>query len=307
MNLYNKKIIAVMGSMLIISPVYAAINTQIQSTQEKPYINVEAGTDAELQKRDLLSEKKAQIVKEAAAAANATQEALKALINNDIKQAQAAIEIATGNLHLLMTTGGDLNLIPIEVQGKAFRFNTDFQQLKKLQAKVNDLIEQHSYQAARPLIDDMADEIRIHAVYLPLKTFSPAIDNVAPSIKKGEIRKAKEGLNAALNQFVFEEEVIPLAILRAEALLSEATELQADSILTKKDNKSAIEELLNKARDQLNMSEAMGYGVNSDYNGMKESIEALTDNIGTSEFQTEIDRFKKAVTDFKHKLVRQVS
>jgi hypothetical protein len=303
MKLLIKTILALLGSTLVTTTSYATMQMHSQAVQTKPFINIESSTDAELKKQDVLTEKKKQVIKEAADAVNATQAALKALNGNDSQQTKAALEVATGNLHLLRANNTDLDLIPVDAQARAFHLNMDMQQLKKLQAKVNKLIDEHSYQAARPLIDSMSDEIRVHAVYMPLKTYSPAIDAIVLMMSRGEITQAKKSLYAALNQLVFEEEIIPLPILRAEALIEEASEIEHNSVLSKQEAKHAVRNLVGQASDQINISEEMGYGVKSDYSDLKVSIGSLKKEIGTGDFQVKWNKFKSVVSAFKRRLV----
>ena len=301
MNLFNRNSIIFLGALINILPAYANGGP---SNQSQPFINIEASTDAELKKQDLLSEKKEQIIKEAADAANSAQSAIRALNDNNTKQAKAALEVAIGNVLLLMSNNPGLDLIPIDAQAKTFHSNTDMQHLKKLQDQVDTLIENHGYQAARPLIDTMADEIRIHAVYLPLKTFAPALNTVVPLLDKGEISKAKAALYSALGQLVYKEEVIPLAILRTEAFLLAAFQLEQTNDLTKQETKDSIGRLLESAGNQLKLSEQMGYGVKSDYEDMTDSLDSLKKVTDLGGFDVAINKFKQAVTEFKHKLVR---
>jgi len=303
MKLCNKKVLALLGSTLILSPVHAAIKTNSQLVQTKPNTHLATGSGAEMKKQEVLLDKQGQIIKEAADAVHATESVVKALNNNDSQQAKAALEVASGNLHLLNARYPNLELIPIDVQGRVFHLNIDMDNLKKLQAQVDDLIDGHSYQAARPLIDSMADELRVHIVYLPMATFPASLATVGPMIDAGRLSQAKEALYTTLDKLVFEEEVIPLAILRAEALIADASDLEHSGDLTKQDTKNKVETLLEAAGEQLKISLALGYGVKSDYTDLNDSIDSLRKEIGTGGFQGEWNKFKNVVAEFKHKFV----
>jgi hypothetical protein len=149
----------------------------------------------------------------------------------------------------------------------------------------------------------MADEIRVHTVYMLLKTYSPAIGAIVQMMSRGGLTQAKKALYAALDQLVFEEEIIPLPILRAEALIAEAAEIEHNSDFSKQEAKDTIKKLIGQASDQINISETMGYGVKSDYSDLNDSIDSLKKEIGTGGFQGEWAKFKTVVTTFKHRLV----
>ena len=82
-----------------------------------------------------------QIVKEAADAADATQAALTALENNQPKEALAALEVVSGNLHLLLARDPALGLIPIDFQVQVLEGVTDLKAIQKLEDQIEDLID----------------------------------------------------------------------------------------------------------------------------------------------------------------------
>jgi len=128
-----------------------------------------------------------QVIKEALDAAKATQTALLALNHNQPKQALAALQVVSGNLHLLLARDPSLGMLPIDIQVQVIKGITDLKTIKALEDKLDDLIDDDYYQAARPIIDSLVDEIRVTTVYLPLATYPNAIDSIAPLIDAGKI------------------------------------------------------------------------------------------------------------------------
>ena len=243
-----------------------------------------------------------QIVKEAADAADATQAALTALENNQPKEALAALEVVSGNLHLLLARDPALGLIPIDFQVQVLEGVTDLKAIQKLEDQIEDLIDDKKYQAARPLIDSLVDEIRVTTVYLPLATYPAAIDRVAPLIDAGKLDEAKQELEDVLDTFVSEQEITPLSIVRAEDKLSEAFQIEHKGDLSKQDTKDKIASLVSDANQQLKVAQALGYGTKDDFEALYDSMDTLKKSIGTAGFKGEWLKIRKSMSAFKNKI-----
>jgi hypothetical protein len=244
-----------------------------------------------------------EIVKEANEAAKATQTALKALENNQSKQAIAALQVASGNLHLLLARDPSLGLLPIDYQIQVIEGITDLKTIKRLEDELEDLIDDKHYLTARPIIDSLVDEIRVTTVYLPLATYPAVIDEVAPLIDAGKIEEAKQKLYDVLSTFVSTEEITPLSIIRAEEKITEAFQIEHKGDLTKQDTKDKIAKLVNDANQDVKVAQVLGYGTKDDYEILYDSMDALKKAIGTAGFKGEWSKVKKSISAFKNRIV----
>ncbi len=249
------------------------------------------------------SSNKRLIVKEAVDAAKATQIALKALSNDQPKEALAALQVASGNLHLLLVRDPALGLVPIDIQVQILAGPNDLKAIKQLEDDLNDLIDDKKYQAARPIIENLADEIRITEIFLPLATYPKAIDHVMSQINAGKLSDAKKTLITTLDTLIYEQEITPLAIIRAEDKLSEAFQIQRKEDLSKQDTKDKISHLVSDAHQEVKVAEALGYGTKTDYELLYDGMEALKKSIGTAGFEGEWLKIKKSLSSFKNKIV----
>ena len=247
--------------------------------------------------------KQKEIVKEAADAFKATETALIALNNDQPKQAQAALEVVSGNLHLLVARDPALGMVPIDVQAQVIEGVTDLKTIKKLEDDLEDLVDAGRYQAARPIMESLVDEIRVTTVYLPLATYPAAIDKIAPLIDAGKIDEAKQQLLDVLDTYVAEEEVTPLAIIRAEEKLTEAFQVEHKSDLSNQETRNKIEKLVEAAQHDIKVAQTLGYGVKDDYEVLYDGIDALKKAIGTSGFKGEWAKIKKSMAAFKNRIV----
>ncbi|HFD12592.1 MAG TPA: YfdX family protein [Crenotrichaceae bacterium] len=244
-----------------------------------------------------------QVVKEAADAFKATEAALIALQNNQSKQALAALEVASGNLHLLLTRDPSLGMVPIDVQVQVIEGIHDLKTIKKLQDELEDLIDDDRFQAARPIVDSLVDEIRVTTISLPLATYPTAIDLIAPLIDAGKLDEAKQALINVLNTFVVEEDVTPLSIIRAEEKLDEAFQIEHTQDLKKESVRDQIEKLANEAKQEIEVAETLGYGSKDDFEVLYDGVNALKKTIGRSGFKGEWHKLKKSLSNFKNRIV----
>jgi len=244
-----------------------------------------------------------QIVKEALNAAKATQTALLALNHNQPKQALAALQVVSGNLHLLLARDPSLAMLPVDIRVQVIEGITDLKTIKALEDELDDLIDDDYYQAARPIVDSLVDEIRVTTVYLPLATYPNAIDAIAPLIDAGKINEAKQALFDVLDTFVSEEKITPLAIIRAEDELSAAFQIEHKSDLSKQVTKDKISDLVFAAYQNIKVAEALGYGTKDDYEDLYDSMDALKEAIGESGFKGEWSKVKKSLGSFKNKVI----
>jgi hypothetical protein len=246
-----------------------------------------------------------EIVNEAADAARATTTALAALNKKQPKQAQAALQVAAGNLNLLLARDPTLGMLPIDFQVQVFEGVSNLKTIKKLEDELEDLIDDKHYQSARPIVDSLVDEIRVTTVFLPLATYPAAIDLAAPLIDAGKLDEAKQVLYDAIGTLVSIEEITPLSIIRAEDKLSEAFQIEnkdkAD--LSKQETKDKISKLVNEALQNIKVAQALGYGTKDDYDDLYDDIDTLKKAIGTYGFKGEWSKVKKSLSAFKNKII----
>ena len=244
-----------------------------------------------------------EVVKEAVDAFKATETALKALQNNQPKQALAALEVVSGNLHLLLARDPSLGLIPVDIRIQVLEGETRLKRIKELEDELEDLIDDGHYQAARPLVESLVDEIRVTTTYLPLAIYPAVIDEIAPLIDAEKIDEAELALITVLDTLVTEQEITPLAVIRAEGDLTQAFQLEHKEGLSKQETKTKIKELLEEATRHIQIAEALGYGTEDDFKTLNQSIDALKTAIRNEKIRDEWDEIKKSLSNLKNKIV----
>ncbi len=263
---------------------------QSQSTQEvQP--TVDAKTD------EKIAEQRKKILSEATAAIAESRRALKALDEGKTEEAIKALELATGKMELIVARDPELALANVDVNVQIIDVFADVETLEATVKQATKYLKDGEVQLARPLVAGLASEIVIESVNIPLATYPDAIKAVVPLIDNGEIKKARIALQAALNTLVVvKEEVIPLPVVRAKAMLKEAEKLAENQERKEEDNtKLAI--LLDDAESQLKIAEILAYGDKKAFKPMFEQLDTIREKTKDG----------KSGTGFFDKITEQVS
>ncbi|BCX88314.1 hypothetical protein MIN45_P0683 [Methylomarinovum tepidoasis] len=280
--------------LLIVTAPAQAAGKDHQATRQE----VQPQVRAEQQKA--ISRGEDAVVKEAAEAVLATRAALAALEAGRTEEALAHLEIANGKLALLIARRPELGLIPVDSEAIIIDFKGDLKAIKKIVDEAEDLLDDGKVQDARALLTPLASEIRITTTNLPLALYPEIIKKVAPLIDQGKVKEAKETLIEALNTLVITESVIPIPVLRAEAMLRKADELAH----AKQPQEDEILRYLENAKYQLRVAQALGYGdIDKDYKPLYKQIEDLEKQVKRQKWGERLNqmmaKLRKAVGGFR--------
>ena len=279
-------------------------STQTTPRAEKPIeLGMEQDSlDAQVQQRgvDKVEEETAKLVEEAASAIEATYEAVAALSRDKKDSALMAIERATGKLEVLLARDPSLSMIPLDVSLKTEDLVADLPTIDRIKETVEQAIEDGYYQVARQELENLASEIQITTVEMPLATYPEAMKAAAALIEENQLEAANLVLYDALNTLVVVEERIPLPVLRAEALVENAQKLDAES----EDKKEDVLMLLGNAKFQLVLAEELGYGKrDKEYEELSESIEELEESVRSEgDSQGIFSKLKDKISSFADRI-----
>lgn len=232
-----------------------------------------------------LSEKRQRLISDAVAALDETEKALIALDEENTDEALEALAVATGKLELIVTRDPDLALAPVAVDLISHDVLADVETIRATRETIEDLVDDGEIQKARPLMRDFASELVISTSNLPIATYPDAIKLATAMIDDGDIDAAKRTLRTALATLVVTETVIPLPILRAELFISAAEAALGESGTAEASDASEEAEMLEPAdyveaaRTELEIAEALGYGVEEDYAALRDDLRELDEKI----------------------------
>ena len=214
------------------------------------------------------------LIKEAIRAIQYTQDALIYLNNNKTNKATESLKKAVGELAVVLNTPNAPYLLPVDVQINVYQFVGDVKKIKSLIAQAKTLVNENKIPEAREVLNSLRSEIVIKTVNLPLATYPAALKLAIRYINEEKTKEAKDVLTMALSTLVEVDNVIPIPLIKAQALVEEASKT------IKKDKKQALK-YLDEAKHQLVIAEALGYTSTSDttYKMLKDEITKLESEI----------------------------
>ena len=215
-----------------------------------------------------------QLIKEAIRAIQFTQDALIYLNNNKTNKATESLKKAVGELAVVLNTPNAPYLLPVDVQINAYQFVGDVKKIKSLITQAKTLVSENKIPEAREVLNSLRSEIVIKTVNLPLATYPAALKLAIRYINERKIKEAKDVLSMALSTLVEVDNVIPVPLIKAQALVEEASKT------IKKDKKQTLK-YLDEAKHQLVIAEDLGYTSTSDttYKMLKDEITKLESEI----------------------------
>ncbi len=245
---------------------------------------------------------KLKVIEEAVSAVVLTQNVLDALDKNDVEKAKRELEKAIGKLEIVLAHKDAPALLPIDSVITATEYMGDLKSIKETLSAVKKLLATKKVQEARRLLDTLQSEIDIVTVSLPLISYPQALRLSARYLNEGKIKEARDVLQMALDTLVRSETIIPLPLLKAQALIEAAQKV------AKSDKQQALKHL-DAAKKELKIAEALGYTSGSDttYKMLDDAIEAVEKEIrGKNRAEKLFEELMEKLKEFKEKALKTV-
>lgn len=210
---------------------------------------------AEVQKQAQNEVKKQQAYfqKEALTCIKETNETLKALASGNLKKAKEQVQKAKMNAKKVMTKLPDIQYVLVNISVSSSDFISTIEQVDKLQSETKKAINKGLYQKASDLLGQMKSEIDITTVNMFFSIYPEKLEQVDSLLRRKKVSDAENILYGLLNSLEIKQIVLPLPVLRAEALVDQAAK-------SSKTNNNVAVNLLKNADYQLQLADAMGYG-----------------------------------------------
>ncbi|ETF05423.1 MULTISPECIES: YfdX family protein [Pseudomonas] len=242
----------------------AAVSSLPARPEPKPEVVTEVQPEVQKETDSQAADKRKQVLDEAVSALALTKSALAALDEKESARALATLAEVTGKLELIVAREPTLALAPVDVRTIVHDLFANTETVEAMTDEALDALKHGEVQRARRVLALLASEIVIAVTNIPLATYPAAVKSVVPLIDQGKIEEAKAALQLALGTLVETLSVIPLPILRAKLLVKRAETLTEDGQRSEASGER-LEDLLNEARQQLEMAELLGYGKKKDF------------------------------------------
>jgi len=225
-------------------------------------------SDIETKTVDATAKQRERVIAEATRAIAETRRAVQALDEDDVDAALQALETATGKLELIIARRPELALAPVDVRVVQTDLYATPEEVTEALKEAQRLLREGEVQEARLLIADLASEIVVETVNLPLTTYPDAIKAAVPLIDAGDSEAAQLVLESALSTMIIRTEaVIPLPLVRAQGLLAEAETL-AEIEDRSEDQNTRLKSLLEAVRREIELAERLDYGDDEQFQKM---------------------------------------
>jgi len=278
-----------------------ALNTSAQAqgpatnpSDARAQRNAQLNPQVEQQRRQAEQEARQSLSQEAIAAILETENAVRALSQNNAREALAAIERATDKLSVLVSRHPAAALLPVELEVEVIDAAPhDTGEIKRIAKLAEDAVDDRDFPAARVLLAMLVSEIRVRTYNLPLATYPIAMRDAARMISENKTQEAQILLRTALNTLAVIDHVTPLPIAAAQVAITEAqSKAQQD--------KEQAKRLLGVARQELRRAKELGYaGRDPEYAALEQSLDEVERQLdGDQDSRSAFARLKDKVTSF---------
>jgi hypothetical protein len=180
-------------------------------------------------------------------------EATKLINKGKEKEAIKALEAATGKFDIALAADPELGLIPVNTEVIVTDLKISTSDIKLQLTLAKKLLRESKIQAARAVLLPLRDDIETKTIYLPMKSYPDAIKEATKSLIAGDKAAAEATLALALTTLVEKVSIIPLSLIRTEAMMIAAAKLDKE----KDKNKALL--LLDTAAEELQLATLLGY------------------------------------------------
>ena len=299
-NQYQKKMVIYV--LLALGATFLASNSFAKTELPKTHAATTIDRVAASAKHKALTEKAQSIEGEAAEIEAETQKAILALDKKDTKEATTILQGVSTKLDNLLAKNPGMALVPARVEADVYDFNGTNKQVAYAIDEAEDMLKHGKLQTARHIVAGMASEIRVTTTSIPLGTYPAAIKQIIPLIDSGKIDQAVVDLSSVLGMLVVTTEVMPLPLLRAEELLTVAAELEHRDDLSKETNRTEIQQFTDAAKNELELTQLLGYGNKDDYKSLYKEIGAIHKTLFSEQSAAAWQKVKDEFAQFKDRL-----
>ena len=273
-------------------------------TQPDPATSLSSAAKSPLAiKHKLLAEKNLQIVNEAKDAVAGVQQALLDLEKKDNQAALATLQDDSKKLAAFLAKNPNLSLVTAGIDVDIFDFEGDADAIKTQLKQANTLLAKGKLQSARQLLGELASEMRVTTISVPIDTFPLSINKAVELINAGKTKEAITVLDDVLNALVESTEVIPLPLLRAEVLLAEASLVEHKEDMSKEKSRAEVLKLIDAAKEKLKVAALLGYGDKEDYKTLYTAINEINGVLHSEKSAAIWAKIKQTLTDLRNKII----
>ncbi|MBN2615817.1 MAG: YfdX family protein [Bacteroidales bacterium] len=245
-------------------------------------------------------------VKEALDCITETNETLKALASGKMKEAQKQLHLALVHATQTMKKHPNVYYVPVNISVSSNDFVKNRQQADQLVTETKKALAGGSYQNASSLLNKLKSEIDITTINMLFSNYPRGLAKADSLLNVDKTNDAENILYGLLNSLQITQVVLPLPVLRAQALIAQAKEVDNQNHAETK-----VDNLLENANYQLLLAKTMGYGsFDTEYTDLSKQIKSLEQGVqsgtaGPEDFSglfSKVEQFKSRLFDQSHNI-----
>jgi len=235
------------------------------------------------------------IIEEATNIINLIKDALSDIMDKDYFDANIKLGKAISKAELIDMIGSENARITTELNVHVRNKVQDIQTARKIQQRVDSLLDLGHLQKARSLLNNLAQEINIRRESISIPKYTEILEKARTQIDNKNYGVAILTINDLLDRRLVEKRRIPIPLIKAQRMIEEAKKM-----LTKKNaEKKNIFIILDNASYQLKFAETLGYGLeNNEYDNLYASIKKIKDGIN----ENNVNQARKTAKALDNKL-----
>jgi hypothetical protein len=257
-----------------------ALSTQVALAQAMPQTqgqsNGQINNKADAKTTDKVVEKSKLILDQATSAMNDTKSALNFLDQNKTKDAQKALQSATGKIEMVVARKPAMGMAPFDINVVTNDLISDPATVNKLKDQAISSLQAGNVQEARRILSGLRSETIISVASIPLATYPAALKDAARLIDQNKVAEAKMAITSALSTVVMSETIVPLPLARADFYIDDASKLTSDSTRGRSENEQITKDI-DSAKQSLQMAEALGYAPKDAFKDTYSKLDDLSD------------------------------
>ncbi|MEA2735770.1 MAG: hypothetical protein QOE14_2221 [Humisphaera sp.] len=281
-------------SIVICCVAIAFISAAPTTSPSRPQRQATTHPETERQRQQAEQSAQQTLDKDAVAAINETQAAVKALADGKKNEALAALERATGKINILTARNPQTALLPIDAEVEVIdTAPMDVRAIRDLAKAADKAIDDRDFPTARVILESLISEIRVRTYHLPLATYPAAMRDAARLLNENKTNEAQTLLQTALNTLVVIDHVTPLPIATAQVAINEAQNKSQQ-------DKEQAKRLLAVAKQELQRAKELGYaGHDPEYAALDQAIDDVERQLnGNKDSGSAFARLKEKVSSF---------
>ncbi len=229
-----------------------------------------------------------------------TQMIVQSIEQKKVDKAKSELKTLIGTLEVYLTKNPKAALVPVDVSYHKVETVDNIDTANAIAKIAEKAVKDGYYQIAKDVLGGLTSEMVINTAYMPITDYLDGLKVAAALLDDNKINKAMVVMQTSLSKILVTSVVIPLPILRAEVMISEAANIDAKG----HEHIEQVENLLDNADYQIRLAEALGYGKrDAEFKELYDAIKVLKKSVNKkADSQTAFKGLEKKLKKFEQRL-----